>query len=161
MTGSEMTKSIVEVKGNFILLNSNGEEIHMGRPTVVTKTGFVEEAISDGKLRSLARGLPKKATDEEFKKFYVDSNKDKVLAVAAFCSAFGLTPEGDKCEAEVKIPQKRTGRGQKKADKEQETKPEGSETNTGTEGSDSQDDGNAGLQEGEEEKKDQEGLGND
>lgn len=104
-------KVIVETKGNFMLLNSNGEEIDSNRPSVAKYTPFIDARIHRGDLRSLATGLPLEASDKEFAKALKESMKDaktdqekrdaQKLAVTSYCAEFGIDPTGEEIEIET------------------------------------------------------------
>lgn len=125
-------KVIVETTGSFILLNTDLQEINCHRPTVVRKTGFVEQEAGNGRLKILAVKLPHEASDEEFLEFWIDSNKDKELAISSYCAAYGCNPQGDAVEKVSKPAPRRTGGGGRRSNvnTNPETQTEGAETQT-------------------------------
>lgn len=111
----ERLKCIVETRGDFTMLNVTGETIHSHRPTLVIMTPFIEEAIHEKKLRSLATSIPAKAEDNDFRQVYLDSKKDKELAVKSFCAAHGVDVQGDPLD-EIETPPVKKDKIKKKED---------------------------------------------
>ena len=91
-------KCIVEPVGPFTLLNTTGETIHHHRPSVTTMTSFIEERLYDGVLKVKARNLPFEASDDAFKECLKACEGKKNMAIMAFCSEFGLNPQGESLE---------------------------------------------------------------
>ena len=88
-------KCIVETTGSFMLLNSTLEEIPSERPSVTTMGSFVDIRINKKELKVFARNLPRKASDEDFKKV-LDIMDGKVKpAVEAYCAELGVTIDGE------------------------------------------------------------------
>lgn len=96
-------KCIVETKGDFTYLNTNGDAIHHFRPTVTLMTGFIQNKLHDGVIRSLASNLPKTADDEVFAAIFAEV-KDKEMAVKSFCAMLGVDPSGDPIPTEEQPP---------------------------------------------------------
>jgi hypothetical protein len=109
-----MTKLLVQPKGDpcSLLDMQTGDEVQPFRPSVVTKSGFIVGRAAAGVIKVIADGLPAKATDEEFQKYWkeahaagkdgkaLDPEDAAELAVESFMSQFGN-------EKEVKAPTKR------------------------------------------------------
>ncbi len=88
-----MTKLLVETTGSFILIDfENGTEIQDGRPTVVSESSFVSARAALGQIRVLDT-LTDDATDEEFAKYFKESNGDTELAISAFKTSFSSSAE--------------------------------------------------------------------
>jgi len=80
---------IVETTGPWSLLQPNhAGPIHRLRPTVVDNTQFVQHQTAIGQIRILATDLPDEATDKEFVAFWIESGKDKELAIESFKASF-------------------------------------------------------------------------
>lgn len=117
-----MYNCIVETKGEFGLLNSNGDDIRHNRPTLTLQTTFIEQRLLRGDIRVLARNLPRTSTDAEFEQVLKDSKDDVKLAVAAFCGLYNQDVGGDKFEddAEVESEEAKAARLADEATKEKE-----------------------------------------
>jgi hypothetical protein len=81
-------KILAETTGDFMLHDlSTGQSIQAGRPSVITRSGFVDARIAISQVVKVA-DLPDEATDEEFASFWADSDGDQELAVASYLSKF-------------------------------------------------------------------------
>lgn len=105
----ETMKCIVETTGRFMLLNTTSEEIPSQRPSVTTMTPFVDVRINKKELKVLARNLPRKANDADFKEVLVAMEGNKKAAVAAYAAEFGLTIDGEPLD-EVEVSQEEKAR---------------------------------------------------
>ena len=95
-------KSLLKTTSPIHLVDPcNGQEIHWNRPTVVVHTSFIDSRMSAGDLKLINAEVPDEATDEDFLKFWKDSERDEELAVASFVSSF---QEQEKEVAEPKAP---------------------------------------------------------
>lgn len=84
---------IVETTGEWsLMLPNHAGTIHRLRPTVVTNSDFVQRQVAVKQCRILATDLPDEATDKEFVAFWIESGKDKELAIESFKASF-LTEE--------------------------------------------------------------------
>jgi hypothetical protein len=84
-----MQKHLVETTGSFMFLCPESlQEVHSRRPSVVQSTSFIQGRTAAGAIRVLAELKPE-ATDKEFEKYWLESDRDTALAVEAFKSAFG------------------------------------------------------------------------
>jgi len=85
-------KILVETTGEFMLTDiSTGQTIYNHRPGVIEQSVFFDARIALGQISKLA-DLTADATDEEFDKFWVDSDGKSELAVDSFLSKFGIAP---------------------------------------------------------------------
>lgn len=86
-------KIIVATTGPFALMDfSTGDEAHHARPSVVTKSQFINQRQGLGQLKVLSNVLRAEATDAEFVKYLKDS-EDENLAIAAFVEKYEDKPE--------------------------------------------------------------------
>ena len=91
-------KLLIETTGPFMLLDpQSGHEIHHNRPTVVPTSNFVQSRTAVNQIKVISNEVPDKFTDEDFKKFWIDCDKDHALAVQSFMSSFA--PKESKKEA--------------------------------------------------------------
>lgn len=99
-----MTKFLVETKDNLQVVG-NGEEMHAryNRPSVVRKTGFIEQHVALGTITILAQ-LTDEASDKEFAEQY-EAAKDED-AKEAVTEDYGkmYAPEGKKKPAPAAPP---------------------------------------------------------
>lgn len=117
-----MTKQLVITTGTFELVDYSGTTttlIGNTRPVVVEKTSFIQARAAAGQLKVLDTELPDEATDEEFAKYWNESDGDQPLAVEAFKSSFGKTEDDDDGDEEKKPT--RRGRRAKADDEEEDT----------------------------------------
>lgn len=89
-----MPKLLLETTGAFALMDfSQNKEIHAFKPTVISDSTFINQRMGAGQLRVLHNEVPDELTDEDFQKFWQDSNGedgvvDKDLAVQSFLTSF-------------------------------------------------------------------------
>lgn len=85
-----MPKKLVETTGDFLLVDyqQGSLVINNDRPTVVEDTTFVSARAAANQIKVLAN-LDDEATDEEFAKYWRESDKDPRLAIDAYLSSFG------------------------------------------------------------------------
>lgn len=84
-------KILVETTGPFFLIDPhNGQMLHAGRPSVVSRTAFVSHRAGLGQVRVLATDLVAAATDAEFEAYWREQPE---IAVAAFLSRFRVGAE--------------------------------------------------------------------
>lgn len=101
-----MTKTIVKTAKtkdgeSFMLIdNTTGEVVQPDRPSVVSKTAFVNQKVLDGVLIVLVPTLPKEANDKDFEKAYNESDENEELAVAAYASEYGYDTSGRRIPGE-------------------------------------------------------------
>lgn len=80
---------IVETTGAWsLMLPNHAGTIHRLRPTVVENSDFVQRQVAVKQCRILATDLPDEATDNEFVAFWIESGKDKELAIESFKASF-------------------------------------------------------------------------
>lgn len=85
-------KHLVETTGEFLLHDMNtGDLAESFRPSVVTRSVFIDQRIAAGQLRLIAN-LKEEASDEEFHSYWREAG-DKELAVSSFLSKFGADAE--------------------------------------------------------------------
>ncbi len=81
-------KLLAETTGEFMLVDSSsGESIPSSRPAVITVSQFYNSRIALNQVVKVS-DVPDEASDEEFQKFWEDSDGDRDLAVASFLSSF-------------------------------------------------------------------------
>ena len=118
--GEEEMKCIVKTTGNFGLIQF-GEKISAFRPSVVTRSSFVENRIALGQLKLVIGDfLPDAATDEEFAQYWKETEdykgKDReVFAAESYLSKFVEEDTGqDDSKDEDKAPPPKKNQGKKK-----------------------------------------------
>jgi hypothetical protein len=74
------------------------EEIPSQRASVTSQTPFVDTKINKKEVKILARGLPRQASDADFKEVLMEMEGDEKAAAAAYCAEFGLTIDGEELE---------------------------------------------------------------
>lgn len=78
-------KILAETTGDFMLHDlSSGQTVQATRPSVITRTGFIDARIAINQVVKIA-DLPEDATDEDFVGFWTESG-DRDLAIASFVS---------------------------------------------------------------------------
>jgi hypothetical protein len=81
-------KLLVKTLGPFGLTDMyTGCQVVWNRPSVVKPSAFVDQRIQLGQIRVISQ-IPDEATDEEFKRFLIDSGENEELAVSSFLSQF-------------------------------------------------------------------------
>jgi len=91
-----MDKCIVKPIESIMLIDPQTREVvASGRPSVVTKTPFIEVAHADRKIKILAIGLPKQAQDDDFLGFLAESKGNEPLAIESFCAQHGKNSYGE------------------------------------------------------------------
>lgn len=81
-------KILAETTGDFLLLDlSTGDTLEAHRPSVVSRSGFLDARIALHQVTKLA-DLPDDATDAEFAGYWTESEGDKALAVESYLSKF-------------------------------------------------------------------------
>lgn len=97
-------KCIVKPSSPSMLVLDHGEVVEAYRPSVVTATAFVNSRLASGMLVLVAADIPDAATDEDFRKFWKDSDRDEALAVQSFLSKVkpGVTEVPEVAKDEVK-----------------------------------------------------------
>lgn len=101
-------KLLVESTGPHAYMDmESGCEIQAFRPSVVSYSNYLSTLMAAKKVKLLSNEVQDSAEDVEFLRFYVESSRDKDLAVQAFLSKFGseaaletATPEEQKKAAE-------------------------------------------------------------
>lgn len=96
-----MAKQLVVTTGNFELVDYSGSNttvIGPSRPVVVDNTTFIQGRAAAGQLRVLETDLDDAANDEEFAKYWKESEGDQPLAIEAYKSSFGSAAEKPKEE---------------------------------------------------------------
>lgn len=86
-----MTKLLVETTGEFLLQDTfhpSRQIVQEHRPSVVEKTSFIEQRLAGGQIKLLALNLKDEASDEEFEKYFAESEGDIELAISSFVAAF-------------------------------------------------------------------------
>ncbi len=86
-----MSKLLVNTSGQFELHPGNGDILHANRPSVITRSGFIEQRIAYGQVQVL-HAVSDTATDEEFAKAFAEAKGDEAAAVKAFMAKFGPKP---------------------------------------------------------------------
>jgi len=106
-------KVLIETTGKFMLLDPvTLEEIHSRRPTVASKTSFIEQRINMGHISLLKADLPDSASDAEFATFWKECAGDKELAVESYLASLaGSLAEGRPID--VAVETKKGGRNRK------------------------------------------------
>lgn len=99
---------LVETTGPFTLVDTDGTVIEGHRPTVVRKTNFINIAISRGQINVLADNVDK--TDNEFRDYWRECNRDRDMAIAAFLSKPEDSTPKPAAEELVDTPKPRRGR---------------------------------------------------
>src|SRR5687768_12550209 len=93
-------KLIVETTGPFRLKDPVTDgEIDNARPCVVIRRACIQARISIGQRNVLERELKGDATDDEFAKYWKESDRKRSLAMDSFLSKFGKDA-GDEPESE-------------------------------------------------------------
>lgn len=108
------TKCIVKPKTSVTLLTPFFETVHHNRPSLVIKSDFIDEKLHDSVIKSLATDLPMSASDDDFKKLWLECEKDDELAIESFCATFGQATDGTKIEVEVEVEETSKGKKDKK-----------------------------------------------
>jgi uncharacterized protein YfeS len=81
-------KYLVETTGEFMLSDRLAEqEVAAERPSVVIMSNFMSLRVGLNQIKILGK-VSDKATDDEFLKFWRESEGDSALAVESFISAF-------------------------------------------------------------------------
>lgn len=80
-------KCIVKPSTPHMLVLDFGEVVHPTRPSVVTYTAYVQSRVASGQLTLVAAKIDDSMTDDQFRKFFRESNGDEELAVQSFQSA--------------------------------------------------------------------------
>lgn len=87
-----------------------GEVIEAFRPSVVTITEFVNSLVMKRLVKPVGFELPDTATDVEFEKFFIDSDKNVDLAIDSYLSKISQeTRSGDEPESEGRFLPEREG----------------------------------------------------
>ncbi len=90
-------KCLVNTVGSIYLTDFNGDEYHHDRPSVVSKTSFLDQNIARGQVElCLAEELPANATDAEWLKCYQAAEGDMALAIESFKAVLKDDVENDK-----------------------------------------------------------------
>ena len=81
-------KLLAETTGPFGLIDlATGHTLNANRPSVVTRTGFVDARIALGQIVKVA-DVPDEATDDDFEGYWISCDGDRELAVASYLSKF-------------------------------------------------------------------------
>jgi hypothetical protein len=95
-------KCLVETVGPVYLTDFNGDEYHHDRPSVVSKSSFLDQNIARGQVKlCVAEELPGHATDAEWLKCYQAAEGDFELAVASFKAILSGDVEDEQATAEA------------------------------------------------------------
>ncbi len=95
-------KCLVNTVGPIYLTDFNGDEYHHDRPSVVSKTSFLDQNIARGQVElCIAEPLPGHATDAEWLKCYQAAEGDFELAVASFKAILSGDVEDEQATAEA------------------------------------------------------------
>lgn len=90
-------KCLVNTVGSIYLTDFNGDEYHHDRPSVVSKTSFLDQNIARGQVElCIAEELPESATDAEWLKCYQAAEGDLELAIESFKSVLKDDVENEK-----------------------------------------------------------------
>ena len=111
-----MAKQLIETTGSFELVDYAGTQttlIQASRPTVAESTPFVASRAAIGQIKFL-ENLNDEATDEEFAKYWSESNGDRALAIESFKAAYGIgaEPKNVVADEEEETPRRRGRKGQ-------------------------------------------------
>lgn len=92
-------KLLVNPTGPHMYMDMNhGQVIHSHRPSVVQNSQYIQTLLAAQKIENLSVKVQDEATDEDFNKFFLESDRNVDLAVSAFLSKYEDKPE------EVKAP---------------------------------------------------------
>lgn len=80
-------KCIVKPSTSIMMVLDHNEVVYSNRPSVVTYTAFIQSRVASGQLLLVAPNVPALATDDQFKSFWKESDKDEALAVESFLAA--------------------------------------------------------------------------
>lgn len=107
-----MSKILAETTGEFELVDFSygGAIVAHNRPSVVESTTFIQSRTALGQIRVLDT-LTDEATDAEFEKYYLESDKDAELAISAFKTAYSSSNQTTttKQSNEPKVKPRRVG----------------------------------------------------
>lgn len=93
-------------RAQLIDLYNGGQRVSGIRPSVIELTDFIRQRAAVNQLKFLGE-LQDDATDEEFAKYWQESDEDAALAVDSFMGAYGKERQTEKKPAPVKAqPQK-------------------------------------------------------
>lgn len=84
-------KYLAETTGNFELYDQhgNGQIVAGDRPSVIENSSFVNQRVALEQIKYLGE-VNDEATDEEFAKYWKESNNDSALAIDSFLASFGV-----------------------------------------------------------------------
>jgi hypothetical protein len=78
-------KSLVQTTSDIFLIDPlSGDEIAWNRPSLIRWTSFVDTRTGLGQIEVIKAGIPDQFTDEDFLKFWNDSDRKPELAIEAF-----------------------------------------------------------------------------
>lgn len=87
-------KILLETEGPFSYVDPiTRSELSSFRPSVVQTSEFINTLTAGRKVKIIENELMDEATDEEFKKFWVESDKDRSLAIDSFLAKFSAKPK--------------------------------------------------------------------
>lgn len=96
-----MSKLIVKTKNILLVDTISGEVIYEDRPSIVTDTSFVHGRAALGQVSIIKNDLPEEASDDTFKTFWLESDKNEELAISSYLSSMekAKSPEAAAIEA--------------------------------------------------------------
>lgn len=75
---------------------TNGMVVEPFRPTVVPNSQYIAVLMAANKVELIAKDLDDDATDEEFEKFFKESDNKADLAIDSFVSKYSTAPKVEK-----------------------------------------------------------------
>ncbi len=75
---------------------TTNDEVQPFRPSVVNHSSYIDTLIGSSKIKLISNDLSDEATDEEFGKYFSESERDTDLAVQSYLSKFGKHKDADK-----------------------------------------------------------------
>ena len=86
-------KVIAKPTKNTLLMLDKGECLHASRPSLVSYSDYLTVRQTKGEIKILASDLPDTASDADFYKTWMASEKNSDLAIAAYLSELEVKPE--------------------------------------------------------------------
>lgn len=105
-----MPKMIAKPRTPFMLILDGGETLEDYRPSVVTPSDYLLTFQMKGSIEVLAPEIPEEATDAEFLKFWLDSDRNDQLAVEAFVGKWSKSEEQRAAEEQARLEEEEKAR---------------------------------------------------